>query len=150
MLAEGAYLDTAFLFRLYWEDPGWESIREFAATQSSLVCAIHGRAELYSAAHRKRSEGAATDDAIAALLDQFDLDCRSRGLAWLSLTEAVLQRVESVYRGAPENLYLRAADALHLATAADFGYEQIYSNDRLLLSAATYFGLQGVNLLGAE
>ena len=98
----------------------------------------------------KRSEGAATDDAIGALFDQFDLDCRSRGLTWLSLTEAVLQRVESVYHGAPENLYLRAADALHLATAADFGYEQIYSNDRLLLSAATYFGLQGVNLLGAE
>ncbi len=60
MAADGVYFDTAFLFRLYWEDPGWEVVRRFAAGRSHLICAAHGCAEIYSCAHRKRREGVAT------------------------------------------------------------------------------------------
>ena len=57
-------------------------------------------------------------------------------IGWLPLTDAILDRIESVFATAPATSYLRAADAIHLATAAEHGFSEILSNDRHLLAAA--------------
>lgn len=63
------------------------------------------------------------------------------------LTTAILDRVEQAFTTAPTATFLRAADALHLATAAENGFTEIHSNDKHLLSAAPLFGLLGVNVI---
>jgi predicted nucleic acid-binding protein len=45
-------------------------------------------------------------------------------------------------------VFLRAADAIHLATAAESEFRIVYSNDAHLLAAAKYFGIQGRNVIG--
>jgi predicted nucleic acid-binding protein len=142
-----SYFDSSYLFRLYWEDPGFAEVRMHASRSPSLACAVHGQAEVISTCHRKFREGAASKEQFRLLIQQFQNDCDQGGFVWLPLTAAVFQRVEEVYLHAPADAFLRAADALHLACAREYGFTEIYSNDRHLLAAAPLFGVTGVNLI---
>jgi predicted nucleic acid-binding protein len=140
------YLDTNYLVRLYWADPGFETVRELAASDH-VACALHGQAELVAAFHRKLREGIITLKSFRALLAQFETDHKAGAFQWLPSSPEVLQRVRDVYAGLPGSVYLRGADALHLATAALNGFGVVYSNDAHLLAAAGNFGLKGVNII---
>ena len=59
------------------------------------------------------------------------------------MTDRLLRRVEAVTRGLPQSCYLRTFDALHLVTAGDAGFTEIWTNDRHMLAAALWFGLAG-------
>ena len=59
------------------------------------------------------------------------------------VSQYLLYQVESLTRTLPTAAYLRAGDAIHLVTAADAGFTEIWSNDRHLLAAARHFGLEG-------
>ncbi len=143
-----AYFDTAYLLKLYFTEPGAHEVRATAAQVDVLVCSLHGHAELMAATHRKRREGCATRPQIDALLEQLAADQAAKALEWLPITTNLLDRVALAFRRAPNHAYLRAADALHLASAAEAGFVEIYSNDRHLLAAAPLFGLQGVDVIG--
>jgi predicted nucleic acid-binding protein len=142
-----AYFDTAYLLKLYRAEPGAEAVRALAGNVDVVVCSLHGRAELIAAAHRKVREGSATTQHVDALLAQVAADHAAGGLDWLPINEAHLERVTKVFRRAPATVYLRAADALHLASAAEAGFLEIYSNDRHLLAAAPLFGLSGMDVI---
>jgi hypothetical protein len=59
------------------------------------------------------------------------------------VTERLLRRVEATTRALPPTCYLLAFDALHLVTAADSGFVEVWTNDRHMLAAAPHFGLVG-------
>ncbi len=140
------YLDTSYLVRLHTRDPGWEKIRTLAATDS-LACCLHGQAEAVAAFHRKFREGAINGKEFGRLLAEFDNDCRAGAFDWLPLSTAVLERLIKVFSSLPATVHLRAADAMHLACAAEHALKEIYSNDAHLLTGAPYFGLRGINIL---
>ena len=144
-----AYYDTAYLLKLLRPEPGSDAVRQHAATIDVLVCSLHGRAELVAAAHRKVREGTATTAHLEALLAQVAADEAAGALEWLSIDDVHLARVEAAFRRAPSALFLRATDALHLASAAEAGLAEIHSNDRHLLAAASLFGLRGIDVISA-
>jgi len=140
------YFDTSYLARLYLEDAGFAAVRELAATDH-VACALHGQAELISAFHRKLREKAISSKSFRALLAQFDADCEGGGIHWLPAGPDTLAQVREVYAGLPATVYLRGADALHLATAAVNDFGVIYSHDAHLLAAVDHFKLKGINLI---
>lgn len=92
-------------------------------------------------------KGAETPEHLTSFAKQFHDDCQQLLVHLLPLTEAVMARLESVLASAPATTNLRAADALHLACAAEHGFTEVHSNDRLFLAAAHLFGLKGVNVI---
>ena len=68
---------------------------------------------------------------------------REEGWILIPVTETLLYQVEARIAKLPKNVFLRAGDALHLTTASEAGFTEIWSNDRHLLAAAPHFGLAG-------
>jgi predicted nucleic acid-binding protein len=140
------YFDTSYLVRLYYADPGADQVRALAATDH-VACAALGQAEMMAAFHRKLREGAIKPAAYAALLEQAQAHIEAGAIHWLAQDNEILSRVRRVYRNLPASVFLRGADAIHLATAAEAGLRAIYSNDAHLLAAARHFGIEGKNLI---
>ena len=140
------YFDTSYLVRLYYQDPGADRIRALAATDH-VACAALGQAEMLAAFHRKLRERAIKPTAYAALVDQVEAHIEAGAFHWLAQDREILLRVRRVYRNLPPSVFLRGADAIHLATAAEAGFRIIYSNDAHLLAAARYFGIDGKNVI---
>jgi predicted nucleic acid-binding protein len=97
--------------------------------------------------HRKLREREIDYGHFRRFCRQFEEDVESEYISFLLLTPAVVDRVYETFQNLPANIFLRTGDAIHLATAAEAGFQEIYSNDRPLLAAVTLFKLKGINPL---
>jgi predicted nucleic acid-binding protein len=144
------YVDSNYLFRLYSTEPGHEQVKALASQSGNVSSAWHARAEFAAIVLRKRREQPTAQTHWLAVHRQFLTELRDGHIELLLLSENVLIRLESTLATAPPGIFLRAADALHLACAAEHGFQEVYSNDRHFLAAAPLFGLRGMNIIGKE
>ncbi len=150
MAANVPYFDTSYLVRLYLRDRGFDAVRELAGASASIASAWHAQAEITTALHRSFRDGRLQHRAYLHALDQFMAESNDGLFVWLPLTDPVQQRLEQFFQKAPATVFLRAADALHLACAVENGYSEVHSHDRHFLAAAPLFGLRGVNVISPE
>ncbi len=141
------YFDASYLVRLYLDDAGAEQVRALA-TAEQVACSLHGRTELVAALHRAYRDGRFGRTVFLQTLDQFQRDDKAEVVGWLIPEKKTYDRAENAFRAADASTFLRAADAMHLACAAENGFREIYSNDRHLLAAAPLFGLRPKNVIG--
>jgi hypothetical protein len=97
--------------------------------------------------HRKLRESAITREGLEARLNQMEMDAESGYIQWLPMENSIFDRSFHSVRQLSSDLWLRAADALHLVSASENGFETIFSNDRRLLEAAPAFGLRGKDVI---
>jgi predicted nucleic acid-binding protein len=140
------YLDAAYIAKFYLAEPDSARVRQFIISAGNVACSIHGRIEVCAVCHRKLRENAVTQAKFTANLAQFDLDCAAGAWNWLPMTASVIGIAKSRIAALSPTVFLRAADALHLACALENGHSEIYTNDKHLLAAAPHFGLSGVTL----
>ncbi len=140
------FLDTSYLVRLYLEEHGSDVVRQLAA-QEDVASSWHAQPELLCTLHRAFREERLTRHGYQVQLAQFVADEESGAFTWLPLGDATLSRLRSTLADLGAATFLRAADALHLACAAEHGFKEVYSNDRHFLAAAPLFGLRGINLI---
>jgi predicted nucleic acid-binding protein len=93
--------------------------------------------------HRKVRQGPATPADAVIRRDLFLDDVSSGVITAVPVTERLLRRVEAATRILPPSCCVRTFDALHLVTAADNGFVEVWTNDRHMLAAAPHFGLVG-------
>jgi predicted nucleic acid-binding protein len=140
---KNVYFDSAYLVKCYIEEPDSSKLlgllQSAEAVYSSAVCI----AEIACALHRSVRERIITREHADYARQAFSKDS-SRGIVQLiSLSEDILRAVETVTARLPSTIFLRAGDALHLASAQHEGFAEIWSNDRHMLKAARHFGLGG-------
>jgi predicted nucleic acid-binding protein len=142
-----AYFDTSYIVKLYCLEPGASKIQKALEEYEAIASSIHAHGEFVSSLHRKVREKSATREQMKTVLHQFHQDQEAGLILLYPSTPEIFKRIESVYLQAPTETFLRAADAHHLATAAEQGFTSIYSSDTHLLAAAPLFDLQGIDLI---
>lgn len=141
------YFDTAYILKLYIREDGSEAVMRAANESGGLGSSALALSELHGALHRNMRAGCLGRGEFRAVLRRFDADVAGGMWHWLPITMSIHRRVATMYRELPSPVFLRAADAIHLATASEHGFQSVYSNDRHLLGAAPHFGLTGINVI---
>jgi predicted nucleic acid-binding protein len=138
------YLDSAYIAKFYVNEPDAPAVRKLLR-EASHVCSSSSwaMAEVTCVFHRHIREGSLTLKQGHELIDVFRNHVESDLWSLIPLTDALLRRTATLIRGLPRDVPIRAADAVHMATALEVGEPEIWTNDRHLLAAATHFGIVG-------
>lgn len=140
------YLDANYIVKCYLREAGSVEVLRLVQKSTGRSSALHGRAEFYSAVHRRLREKHLSARDAAGVWRQFETDERSGLWHWLAVTENVVRRACVAFEKLEPTVFLRASDALHLACAAENQFSTVYSGDRILLEAAPFFGLEGLSV----
>jgi len=137
------YFDAAYVAKCYINEPDSKSVRKLGSGAEGLYSSALSVAELSCVFHRHVREGPLTERQAAELRGVFLKDLRDGVWVLLPVSENLLYRVEARVGSFPRSVPLRAGDAIHLVTAQEAGFPEIWTNDRHMLAAARYFGLTG-------
>jgi predicted nucleic acid-binding protein len=137
------YFDTAYIAKCYLTEPDGEKVRELARSASGLCSSALCVAEIACVFHRQVREGSLDASAAAFLRKYFRNDLKNQVWELIPVTDHLLNGVEDLIKSLPTGCFIRAGDAIHVASAIEFGFQEIWSNDRHLLAAANHAGLRG-------
>jgi len=138
------YFDSAYIAKFYFEEPDSAAVAALAVASGKVHSSVLGKLEVSSVIHRKLRESAIDARARSVIERQFSEDCALGSWLWIPVTPALIDRARAAYARASKKQFMRAADALHLASASEHGFREIHTSDRHVLAAAPLFGLRGV------
>lgn len=136
------YLDSAYIAKFYVNERDSAAVRDLIRSADILQSSAWATGEVACAFHRHMREGSLSLEQFRQLLGAF-LDHVEAGFWTLLPVDDKLLSRTALLIGSMPAVYLRAGDAIHLATAQDAGEREIWTNDRHMLAAAPYFGIRG-------
>lgn len=140
------YFDSCYLAKLYLMEPDSPAVRARAESSGEVVCCLIGWGELVATLHRHLRDGRLTAAQFRLLAAQVAADVQDGLWTPLPFTSELAEAQVRRMTGLSDQVFLRAADALHLTCAAEAGLKEIYSSDRHMVTAAHHFGLHPITL----
>jgi predicted nucleic acid-binding protein len=137
------YLDTAYIAKFYFNEPGSAEVRELVRTADAIHSSLWAYAEFHAVLHRRKREGALSPRDARDMSARLNRHIEAGLWRFIPVTEALLRRTCALMIAAPRDLFIRTGDALHLTTAREAGEREVWTNDRHMLAAAPHFGLAG-------
>jgi uncharacterized protein len=137
------YFDTSYIAKFYFNEPESARVRELAQNADVIYSSLWAFAEFHAVLHRRLREGAWSVRDVRTLAARFSEHVEDGLWNLIPVNEALLRRTSALIVAGPRDLFLRTADAVHLATAQEIGERIVWTNDRHMLAAAEYFGLAG-------
>ncbi len=140
------YFDSCYLAKLYLMESDSLRVRARAEASDGLACCTTGRGEVVATFHRHFREKRLTQREFRQLAAQVEADLDAGLWTALPVTSSLVEAQAHRMATLPASVFLRAADALHLACAAEAGLHEVYSSDRHFVAASPHFGLRAVTL----
>ena len=137
------YFDTCYIAKFYLNEPESPRVRSILRDANTIYSSLWALAEFHAVLHRRLREGAISPRDARGLATQFSEHIEAGIWELVPVTEALLRRTSALMLSAPSDLFIRAADAVHLTTAQEIGEREVWTNDRHMLAAAPFFGLAG-------
>lgn len=142
------YFDTAYIIKCYSNEPGSLELAEFLEENSGLGSSAFAKLEFACALHRNLREKHLRPEEATTYLAEFRRDEKAGLWTFFPVTTDLLEIASDLIAKLSPRIFLRAGDALHLVTAKEHGFAEIYTNDSHMLAAAAHFGLRAVNVIG--
>ena len=130
------FFDSSVVTKRYVKEAGTERVRELFSKASSAAVSVICLAEVAAALNRLRREGNLTQAQYADRKKALFQD--TKDVAIVQITDDVIARSVAVVEHWP----LRAADALHIGCAAEWGADLFTSADARQCTAAEEYGLR--------
>ena len=138
------YLDSAYIAKYYVNEPDAAAVRKTIRQAAWICSSAWALVEVTCVFHRHVREGWLTTAQGRELIDTFRAHSESGLWNLVPVSEGLLRAAATLVRGLAENdKYVRAGDAVHLATAIEVGELEMWTNDRHLLAAAAHVGIVG-------
>lgn len=137
------YLDTAYVAKCYLNEPDAPRVRALVAGRVGLTSSAWCRAEMACIFQRHVRERGLTRAQASRLRKLFLADATGGVWTLVPISDSLLEDVQDRVGKLRADVYLRAGDALHLVTAREAGFREVWTSDRHMLAAAAHFGLVG-------
>jgi predicted nucleic acid-binding protein len=135
------YLDSAYVAKYYLNERDSKAVRSLMEGASSLVSSEWSMLEVTCAFHRHFREGHLTARQFRELARAFRKHAEQGLWSFVPVDTRLLRRVAVAMDSLPGDVYLRAGDAIQLASAQEAGEHEIWSSDRHVRAAAAHFSL---------
>jgi predicted nucleic acid-binding protein len=138
------FLDTSAFAKLYVPEPESAALRNVVDAEDEVYASELVRVELASVFHRRWREGKWSQADFLAAVRQFAADDIGGFWTWAPLNSAIVEAAAKTYPTLPSYTFLRSSDCLHLVTAVQQNFTEIYTYDVQQTSAAPALGLKAI------
>jgi predicted nucleic acid-binding protein len=138
------YCDTSAAAKLYVKERESPAAKRLLEKDDEPCLSELARVELMGVFHRRLREGKWSHLDFSAACRQFANDDVGGFWTWLPLEKRTIEAAAQIYATLPATIVLRLSDCLHLVTALDHDFSDIYTYDTNQSAAAATLGLRAV------
>ena len=136
------FCDTSAVAKFYVPEPESKAVRKRFEAEQAVCLSELARTELMAVFRRRLREAKWTRAEFMAVLQQFGHDDIGGFWTWLPLDKSITDAAAHTFTVLPDTVFLRSSDCLHLVTALQHNFTEVFTYDVHQKAAAAAMGLK--------